>query len=329
MTSNKESSDRALPAWTDGGIETLGGVVHPFDIEVQDFDVYALVLDVRGAAEYAQDHVPGAVRLPPEDGPPVQPLQAAESGVAITPAPGIGLPPPIEVLLARLKPNAQVLVYCGRGGRDSLPVASGLRARGLTVDVLPGGWINYRRWVIAGMGLLPRMIAFKMLSTALGIEAQQVLAVLTQLGHQVVDLDELAGQAQVKEKAQPQAQTPNAASVPQAYFESLLLKALRALDPRQPVWVADAGFRLNGLELPVALREVLDRCPVARLLVPENERLALDHDADRVKALVRLAYERADTHAVQLPALEVTSFNAAALVSAIQRWAKPVELNGS
>jgi len=327
MTSNKESSDRALPAWTLGGIETLGGVVHPFDIEVQDFDVYALVLDVRGAAEYAQDHVPGAVRLPPEDVPPVQPLQAAESGVAITPAPGTGLPPPIEALLARLKPNAQVLVYCGRGGRDSLPVASGLRARGLTVDVLPGGWINYRRWVIAGMGLLPRLIAFKMLSTALGIEAQQVLAVLTQLRHQVVDLDELA--EQVQEKVQAQAQTPNAASVPQAYFESLLLKALRGLDPRQPVWVADVGIRLNGLELPVALREVLDRCPVAKLLVPENERLALDHDADRVKALVRLADERADTHAVQLPALEVTSFDAAALVSAIQRWAKPVELNGS
>ena len=367
MTSNKESSVRALPAGTLGGIETLGGVVHPFDIEVQDFDVYALVLDVREAIDYAQDHVPGAIRLSPEDVPAVQALHTGKPGAVIAPSPGTGLPPSLETLLVALQPDASVLVYCGRGGRDSLPVASLLRTRGLTVDVLPGGWINYRRWVTAGIDLLPRLVEFKMLSTALDSEAQRVLAVLSHLGHQVIDIDELARQALLGRAAHP-------AAAPQAFFESLLLQSLRGLDPRRAVWLADAGFRVRGLEIPGALQEALDRCPVARLLVPKADRLAAwsqdrmwaawagsmasadtawgatrwlpqllgaadalppsrsdgiptGDDADRLRALACLADERAAAHAVQLPALAVSSLDMAVLSREVQLWAPPVALD--
>lgn len=278
MNSNEESSDSVLPTGAIGGVESLGAVVHPFDIEVQDFEVYGLVLDVRPTINHAMDHIPGALCLPPEDVPEGTGLYAAEPGVRIPPAPGTGLPPAIEKCLARLAPDAQVLVYCGRGGLDSLPVAALLRARGIKVDVLAGGWINYRRWVQAGLDLLPRMVEFRALATAFSGEAQRVLAALAHLGHQVIDIDELIRQALLNADALP----PVAV---QPLFESLLLQGLRGLDARLPVWGADCVGRMRGLALPANLAHALHRAPMACLVVPDAARMAA-WVADQAKVAV-------------------------------------------
>ena len=42
----------------------LSSLLHPHQIEVQEFDSYALVIDARPPAEYEEDHLPGAVNLP-------------------------------------------------------------------------------------------------------------------------------------------------------------------------------------------------------------------------------------------------------------------------
>lgn len=267
MTSGQESSDRARPASLPD-IESLAGVFHPHAIEVQDFSTYGLVLDVRSRAEYEDDHIPGAVQIAPAIlmGPLMTGPGSAQVLTARDSAADEDLPPALAALVSSLKFDQAILVYCGRGGQDSLPVARALRWRGWTVDVLPGGWINYRRWVQAGLEVLPRLVAFRVLSTSLGSEAGRVLRALSAVGHQVLDVEALAGWRHGSLRSP-------AAQPSQAWFESQLLQALRNFDPRLPVWVGAVDRRAGSLALPGSLADALAIAPTAGLEAPLPERL--------------------------------------------------------
>ncbi|MBK7531520.1 MAG: rhodanese-like domain-containing protein [Piscinibacter sp.] len=43
---------------------SLDSLVHPHQMEVQEFSSYALVIDARSAEAYQEDHLPGAVNVP-------------------------------------------------------------------------------------------------------------------------------------------------------------------------------------------------------------------------------------------------------------------------
>jgi tRNA 2-selenouridine synthase len=270
MTSSQESSKDGAPAGANCdplmGIESLAGAFHPHAIEVQDFPYYARVIDLRPRAEYEHDHIPGAVSVeaPPEPtvGSPgaEAPLAAAEPGRAQT---WLAL----DAAVADVRLDEAILVYCGRGGLVSTPVARALRWRGWTTDVLPGGWINYRRWVRAGLEVLPRLVPFRVVACTLGSENARVLGALRSAGEQVLDLEALASWRRL-------AFTPVAAAQPtQPWFESLLLRELRAFDPRRPVWVADVGPILGALMLPGALGDALSIAPRAELSAPAAARV--------------------------------------------------------
>jgi tRNA 2-selenouridine synthase len=56
----------------------------------------------------------------------------------------------IKPLISRYTPRDRFLVYCFRGGKRSRLWADNLRTIGFKVDLLAGGWKNYRRWVREG-----------------------------------------------------------------------------------------------------------------------------------------------------------------------------------
>lgn len=272
MTSSQESSDRARKPNKPPEIESLAGTFHPHAIEVQDFSHYALVIDVRTPQEYEEDHIPGAVQFSPavvSQGPLVtghaddraHALVAHDSGAEGE------LPPALAELVAPLKLDQAILVYCGRGGLDSLPVARALRWRGWTVDVLPGGWINYRRWVQAGLEVLPRMVSFRVIATSLGCEADRVLSALASVGHQVLNVEALMVRRRGSISSRS-AQQPS-----QAWLESQLLQRLRAVDPRRPVWVGDVDAQVGELQLPGSMADALGSAPTAALEAPLEERV--------------------------------------------------------
>ena len=271
MTSGQESSDRGFADAPDSEIESLAGVFHPHAIEVQDFSYYALVIDVRSREEYEDDHIPGAVRLEPS--PLIAEMQkthsddqAAHVGARTDEGPS-DLPEALADIVKRVKLDQAILIYCGAGGRVSLPIAQALRWRGWTVDVLPGGWINYRRWVQAGLEVLPRLVTFRIIASSLGCEAARALRALREVGHQVLDVEGLAGWRRAALSA------PSAPQPPQAWFESLLLQALRGFDPRIPVWIGDLGPRAGSLSLPGAVTDALAVTPMAMLQVDAAERV--------------------------------------------------------
>ena len=268
MTSSQESSKFDPTCTSSKDVESLAGLFHPHAIEVQDFSYYALILDVRSQAEFDEDHIPDAVRLTTTELPAVtgngEPRSAelARDGGA-----DASLPPDMATLVAPIKLDQAILVYCGRGGRDSLAVAKLLRWRGRTVDVLPGGWINYRRWVQAGLESLPRLIAFRVVTASLAGEMARFLAGLASAGQQVLDVGAIAGW-RVGAFMSTVSTQPS-----QATFEGRLLQALRQIDPRRPVWVADTDRQLGGVSLPGAFLDALAVAPRVALACPLAERL--------------------------------------------------------
>ena len=273
MTLNKESSARGKAAAPYGGVESLAGAFHPHAIEVQDFSHYALVIDVRARAEYENDHIPGAVRLEP----PSLPSEPTETGLSDRVTSPVNqaheqtradeLPPALAALVAPVKLDQAILIYCGLGGKLSQPLAKLLRWKGWTVDVLPGGWINYRRWVQAGLEVLPRLVAFRVIASSLGCEITRVLRALRTVGHQVLDVAALArwphGGPGQDEHCQPS----------QAWFESQLLQELRSLDPRAPVWVGDVDRQVGEVVLPGAMVDALAIAPMATVHTKTAERV--------------------------------------------------------
>ncbi|MCV2366992.1 rhodanese-like domain-containing protein [Roseateles oligotrophus] len=219
-------------------------LVHPHQLEVQDFASYGLVIDARSAAEFEADHIPGAVSLP-----------AALAATQPESKRDQGLPNELLALLAGLARADALLVYCDRRGLDSQVWAERLRRDGWSVDVLAGGWPSYRRWVDAGLELLPRSMRWRRLRVPAADEFR-VLAELEVNGHQTLDIAALAHSQNLPDTS-ALAVLP-CAPMTQARFESELLEALRRLDPEREVFTAEVPLPSN-LILPVALREALNR----------------------------------------------------------------------
>lgn len=233
-------------------LASLDALVHPHQIEIQEFGSYALVVDARSPEAFQDDHVPGAINVPVGSG------DRERAGATVEYVGVQDTEPTVPYVLAthasRLVAGAAVLVYCDRGGLDSLIWAEPLRAAGFAVDVLPGGWSSYRRWVDAGLDVLPRALSFRLLVAPPVSGLSRIVARLVQRGQQVIDLTALAGQRLV-----PGLTLTGDAPPAQGGFETALLERLRRLDPRRPVWVRVSLCGLGDLRLPPGLRDVLAR----------------------------------------------------------------------
>lgn len=242
-------------------LASLDSLVHPHQIEVQEFDSYGLVIDARSTEAYQEDHIPGAVSVPVASQRLL--VSNAEGTTLVASDVEPSVPYALAGHLSGLSAGASVLVYCDRGGLDSLVWAEPLKGLGYRVDVLGGGWGNYRRWVDAGLEVLPRALTFRRFVAPPVGGLCPVLHRLAMRGEQVLDLSDLAGQQLIPGLTLSGDLTPT-----QAAFDTALLDALRRFDPRRPVWVRDAMDHLGGLALAPSLRDALQRSDSFRLEVP-------------------------------------------------------------
>ncbi|MCW5658793.1 MAG: tRNA 2-selenouridine(34) synthase MnmH [Burkholderiaceae bacterium] len=257
-------------------VETVGALVHPHQLEVQEWSSYALVIDARSPREYEDDHVPGAVNLPVVDND-----EYAEVGTTHRTdqhaAYLIGveyslrnIAAQIKPLISRYTPKDRFLVYCFRGGKRSRLWADNLRTIGFEVDVLPGGWKNYRRWVRAGLERLPRAFSFRVLCGPTGCGKTRVLQELSRQGHQVLDLEALACH-----RGSLLGDLPGRPQPTQKLFDSVLLDALRHFDTERPIWVEAESKKIGEIQLPEALYDAMHGAPVVSISTPMAERVRL------------------------------------------------------
>lgn len=331
MTSHENSSANQSRGSAYSNIESLAGVYHPHAIEVQDFLHYSNIIDLRSQSDFERDHIPGAVRvhgmvpgLPESD---VEEDDAAWKKSFLSALSAV-------VQISQLRDP--LLIYCGDAGRVSRRAAGVVRSLGLAVDVLPGGWINYRRWVQAGLELLPRLITFRVVVSSQGNGSGNFLQALREAKRQVLDLESMtAGLTDQRE-------TSVSRQPPQAWFETQLLHELRGFDPRLPVWTQDFRLRHGGLSLPGALGGALAIAPTARMQIGAPEALQTgageSHDAAESAARPTRGNDDAtspDTfvsgttsrpgHRTLLPPLRVSSLEPEALAAALTVWLPTVE----
>lgn len=228
------------------------------------------ILDVRSPAEWAEDHVPGAVNLPAlsnAERARVGTIYVQESrflarriGAALV---ARNVAAHLEGYLADKPASYRPLIYCWRGGQRSGSVAMILGQIGWQVRVLQGGWRSWRRLVVQALYDTPFPAPVRLLDGDTGTAKTALLAKIAALGGQVIDLEGLArhrgsifgpvaGQDQPAQKA----------------FESALAMAVARLDPARPVWIEAESARIGTLRLPPSLWAAMASAPRVQVQAP-------------------------------------------------------------
>jgi len=220
--------------------------------QLSDFDE---IIDVRSPAEYAEDHIPGAINAPVLDDAQraevgtlyVQdsPFVAKKRGAALI-ARNIALH--LEDIFKDKPKQWKPLVYCWRGGQRSGAMAHILAQVGWSTSRLEGGYKNYRRQVLADLETLPDTLQFRVVCGATGSGKSRLLHVLHEQGAQVLDLEALA-----QHRGSLLGNLPNEPQPAQKMFESRLWDALRNYDPQRPVFVEAESKKIGLINTPEAL----------------------------------------------------------------------------
>jgi tRNA 2-selenouridine synthase len=220
-----------------------------------NFKQFDDVIDARSPAEYALDHIPGAISAPVLDNEEraevgtlykqVSPFEAKTVGAALV---AKNIARHIETLFKGKAKSWRPLVYCWRGGKRSWAMAHILREIGWQAETIEGGYKAYRRWVVEELQRVPNKLEFRVVHGPTGSGKSRFLGALRRAGAPVLDLEDLAAHRGSVLGTLPHRPQPS-----QKMFESLLLQALSAFDGRQAVFVEGESKKIGQLQVPEAL----------------------------------------------------------------------------
>lgn len=213
------------------------------------------VIDVRSPAEFAEDHLPGAVNWPVLDDEQrrivgtlykqVSPLQARKVGAAMV---ARNIAGHLDRWLVDLPREWRPLVYCWRGGQRSGSLAWFLGQIGFRTAQLQGGYKAFRALVRSDLQALPQRFDYRVLCGRTGSGKTRLLQALAKQGAQTLDLEGLAGHRGSVLGAVPGSPQPS-----QKRFDTSCWQALRRLDAAQPVFVEGESRKIGVLRVPEAL----------------------------------------------------------------------------
>lgn len=246
-------------------------------LQAEGFDT---IIDVRSPAEFAEDHVPGAVNMPV-----LSNEERAEVGTIYTQdspfrARKIGATrvarnaaTAIEAHLLDQDGGWRPLVYCWRGGQRSGSFTSILTQIGWRAQILEGGYQSWRKHVVAQ--LYEGTLGFNLirLDGYTGTAKTELIKRVAGLGVQTLDLEGLAnhrgsvlGDIDGDQPAQKG-------------FETALLTQLSGLDPSRPLLVEAESARIGTLRLPPALWVAMKDSPRIVVQAPPRHRARFLADA--------------------------------------------------
>ena len=233
------------------------------------------IIDVRSPAEYAEDHLPGAINLPVLNDAErarvgtiykqVSPFDARKIGGALVAA---NAARHIAGPLADRDGSWRGLVYCWRGGQRSGSFATILAQIGWRVDRVDGGYKAWRGLVVDRVQNRPVPAPVIVLDGNTGSAKTAILARLARRGWQVIDLEGLANHRGSLFGGRAGGQPS------QKLFESRLALGLEALDPARPVLVEAESSRIGALTVPKTMWQAICAAPRLRLEVPVGARAA-------------------------------------------------------
>lgn len=231
--------------------------------EVAQIDDFACIIDVRSPAEFADDHIPGAISCPVLDDAErarigtlykqVSPFAAKKLGAAWI---ARNIARHVEERFLEQDKGWKPLIVCWRGGMRSGAMTTVLRSVGWDACQLEHGYKGFRHRVIEELETLPGRYAFRVLCGPTGSAKTRLLQAVAAQGGQIVDLEALACH-----RGSVLGQLPDAPQPGQKWFETQLWDALRRLDPARPVFIEAESRKIGRLRLPDALHQALRQAP--------------------------------------------------------------------
>lgn len=241
----------------------------------QAFNVFDDILDVRSPAEFADDHLPGAMSVPVLNNEErarigtlytqVSPFDAKKLGAALI---ARNIAHHLEHQFSERPKSWRPLVYCWRGGMRSGAMAHILAQVGWNASQLEGGYKSYRRHVITALEALPQQFNFRVISGSTGSGKSHLLHALAEQGAQVLDLEALA-----QHRGSMLGRLPNQPQPSQKTFETRVWDVLRTFTPERPVYIESESRKVGVLSLPNALVERMRVSPSMRIEVPQPARV--------------------------------------------------------
>jgi tRNA 2-selenouridine synthase len=228
-----------------------------------DFRSFDTVIDCRSPAEYAEDHIPGAISAPVLDDAEratvgtlykqASPFEAKKLGAALV---AQNVARHVQTLFAGKERGWRPLVYCWRGGKRSGAMTHILREIGWQAETLPGGYRAYRRWVVAELETLPSRFQFRVIHGPTGSGKSRLLGALARARARVLDLEDLAAH-----RGSVLGNLPDRPQPSQKWFESLLVQELKGFDPARTVFVEGESKKIGQLQVPEALIAAMRASP--------------------------------------------------------------------
>ncbi|MEP2718174.1 tRNA 2-selenouridine(34) synthase MnmH [Pseudophaeobacter sp.] len=260
---------------------------------------YDTIIDVRSPAEFAEDHVPGAINLPVlsnEERAEVgtiyvqdSPFRARKLGAALVFRNAANH---IEQSLSHHDGGWRPLVYCWRGGQRSGSFSWMLQQIGWRSGRVQGGYQSYRRLVHSYLYDQPLPHQLVALDGYTGSAKTEILQRAGQIGAQVLDLEGLANHrgSLLGGMSGPQ---PS-----QKAFETALAQALVQMDPARPVLVEAESSKIGARIIPPSLWAAMKQAPRIEVEAPVEARcryLTLAYDdilSDTERLREKLGYLR-------------------------------------
>lgn len=249
---------------------------HPTPIRAEDIARFDAIIDARSPAEFAEDHIPGAVNCPVLDDAEraavgtlyVQQgaFEARRVGGAMVAAHLAGH---LRGAFAEQPATWRPLVYCWRGGMRSGAMVQWMRLVGWKAEQLAGGYKAFRHHVIEQIGVLVPRMRIHAIVGATGSAKTRILHALAGQGAQVLDLEGMA-----RHKGSLLGGLPGVAQPSQKHFETRIWSALHAMDLSRPVYVEGESARIGRLSVPPLLVRQLRGAHCIEIDAPPEERLS-------------------------------------------------------
>ncbi|WP_428424804.1 tRNA 2-selenouridine(34) synthase MnmH [Methylibium sp.] len=243
---------------------------------VDDLAGFDAVIDVRSPAEFALDHIPGAINCPVLDDEErrivgtlyvqVSAFEARKLGGAMV---ARNIACHLDTAFHDRPKGWRPLLYCWRGGMRSGSFVTWMRLVGWDAQQLQGGYKAWRAHVIARIAALAPTLPLRVLCGPTGSAKTRVLQALGALGEQVLDLEELAAHRGSVLGSLPGTEQPS-----QKAFETRLATAFAGFDLARTVWVEAESRRIGRVSLPDALLTRLRASPAVQIEATAEARLA-------------------------------------------------------
>ena len=220
--------------------------------ELARFDA---IIDVRSPAEFAEDHLPGAINCPVLDNAEritigtlykqVNAFEAKKAGAVLV---ARNIARHIETTFLQQSKEWRPLIYCWRGGNRSGAMAHILAKIGWPAVQLDGGYKAYRRHVNDSLPELSARYTYRVICGTTGSGKSRLLQTLAAQGAQVLDLEQLA-----EHRGSVLGGLPSAPQPSQKMFESRLWQTLGGFDVTRPVYVESESKKVGNVRIPEAL----------------------------------------------------------------------------